>query len=602
MPIRFFCVHCQAALSIGTRKGHAHIHCPRCKADITVPAGSDPGLAKTTALQRTAPMSNSFCPDLIEPPPPPLLNPKPPAVPQRGLALRFPPRRLLTGMAVLLLLGGAAGAIAALTLPKSADPPPPEEPAPVQRAYVPAAVPDAPIDLPQDDPPPAAKAEQPAPVLLDARVPPTPKPAPKKQVTVAVVKPRQKPARAVLSRLQKLDAEELRKQLLDAPEIALDSVPNTSRNLLASARTQHGRGLAFAGPAALRSQRTDLASLPLRMGKDCHLGKEPAEALQVLSRMLRAHLDRARQPGRKGGIEIRLDADALRRQLAAEDRDWLKPEAVPTLMQMLQGEDAPARRLLVELLGKIKGRKAAEALAMRAAADLSAEVREQAVAELKKRPAEDYADVLLSMLRYPWAPAAQHAAEALTALDVKEALPQLVKMLDEPDPTLPAYVRKGWDRVPMVSEVVRVNHLSNCLLCHAPSLAATDLVRGAVPDPNQPLPPSSTPAYYERGGVFVRADVTYLRQDFSVVQTVENARIWPAHQRFDYLVRQRQVSVDRAEAVRRKYKEEGKRSPQREALLFVLRELTGEDRGTRATDWLPVLPPEQRPVLVGAAP
>jgi hypothetical protein len=147
-----------------------------------------------------------------------------------------------------------------------------------------------------------------------------------------------------------------------------------------------------------------------------------------------------------------------------------------------------------------------------------------------------------------------------------------------------------------------VNHLKNCLLCHAPSQATTDLVRGAVPDPTQPLPPSFTPAYYSgNGGIFVRADVTYLRQDFSVVQPVENTKQWPSHQRFDYLVRKRPLSVERAEGLRRKHREEGLRSRQREALLFVLRELTGEERGTKAADWLPVLPPEQRPILLGAA-
>ena len=604
MPIRFFCDCCQAALSIGTRKAHVKIRCPKCAGEVTVPAASDPEVGKN-ALRRPTVPPDSFCPELIEPPLP--LSPALPSVPQRNLTPRFAPQRLLTGAAVLLLLGGAVGVFAALSLSQTAEPVAGEEPASVRQAYTPPSdPPETAIDLPQDEPapakaPPRAKPEQRVAALPEARVQPVEKPAPRP--AVAVAKPRRpKTPRSVLGRLQKLDAEELRKQLLDAPEIALDSVPNTSRNLIGSARMKHSRALAFAGPAALRSKRPDLAMLPLRMGKDCHLGKEPAEALQVLSRMLRTHLDKAGQPGRKGGLEIRLDADALRNLLNGQDRDWLKPEAVPPLMQRLPGEDTPARRLLVELLGKIRGRKAAEALAMRATSDLSAEVRERAVAELKKRPAEDFSDVLVKMLRYPWAPAAEHAAEALVVLDLKEALPQLVQLLDEPDPALPVYVRKGWERVPVLREVVRVNHLKNCLLCHAPSLATTDLVRGAVPDPNQPLPPSFTPAYYSgNSGTFVRADVTYLRQDFSVVQPVENVRLWPGHQRFDYLVRQRPLSEERAAALMRKHKEEGLRSRQREALLFALRELTGEERGSKAADWLPVLPPEQRPILVGTA-
>ena len=42
----------------------------------------------------------------------------------------------------------------------------------------------------------------------------------------------------------------------------------------------------------------------------------------------------------------------------------------------------------------------------------------------------------------------------------------------------------------------------------------------------QPLPPITSVAYYETGGIFVRADVTFLRQDFSVVQPVEMPAEW----------------------------------------------------------------------------
>ena len=61
----------------------------------------------------------------------------------------------------------------------------------------------------------------------------------------------------------------------------------------------------------------------------------------------------------------------------------------------------------------------------------------------------------------------------------------------------------------LVREIVRVNHLGNCILCHAPSTDRADLVRGAVPTPGQALPaPVTTPQYYERGsGIFAFSSV-----------------------------------------------------------------------------------------------
>ncbi len=92
----------------------------------------------------------------------------------------------------------------------------------------------------------------------------------------------------------------------------------------------------------------------------------------------------------------------------------------------------------------------------------------------------------------------------------------------------------------MKRELVRFNHLRNCLLCHAPSHSQTDLVRGLIPTPGVPIPVE----YYHRShGDFVRADVVYLKQDFSVMHHVEDAHPWPAMQRFDYVVRVREVAL-----------------------------------------------------------
>src|SRR5207253_1905516 len=102
------------------------------------------------------------------------------------------------------------------------------------------------------------------------------------------------------------------------------------------------------------------------------------------------------------------------------------------------------------------------------------------------------------------------------------------------------------------------------------------------PVPGKKLPPPQ--AYYDRGSSFVRADITYLRQDFSMVLPVLNSDPWPLHQRFDFLVRQRPLSPDQADLLTRKARER-KTTEQKEAMLFVLRELTGKDLGTTAREW-----------------
>ncbi len=137
-------------------------------------------------------------------------------------------------------------------------------------------------------------------------------------------------------------------------------------------------------------------------------------------------------------------------------------------------------------------------------------------------------------------------------------------------------------------EVVRVNHPRNCVMCHAPSLHESDLVRGAVPDPSQALPPPTTPAYYRGGGQFVSADITYLRQDFSVVQPVLNSGNWSSHQRYDYFVAVRKVDVPPATAP-------AADSPYRKAVGFALKELSGRDPD-RDPDWLAAQKPTAAPL------
>jgi hypothetical protein len=407
--------------------------------------------------------------------------------------------------------------------------------------------------------------------------------------------------------------EELRRQLFAAPELDLDAEPGTAARVVRTAR--HG-GSRFADPVCEPlSKRPDLQGLPVALGGDCRLDEPSARALQVRSSELRRHLAKCVVDGVP-------DAALLRHRLLDRAGNLrCRDEEVPALEQILQAEGRPVRLLLVELLSRAPGRRASAALAARAVFDPSAEVREAAARALVGRPPSEYRPVLLDGLRYPWAPAADHAAEALVALDDLGSLPQLADLLGEPDPALPAPrafhdidtallrsqpwppgvwpatavvldERQGgrWrtallpfpdgvprpipalaDNVSVVREVVRVNHLRNCLLCHAASFGWTDPVRGPVPSPDRPLPPPETVYYEGQSGTFVRADVTYLRQDFSVPQPVANPGKWPVYQRYDYVVRTRYPTEDELR------RQKPATYPQREAVLWALNELGARD-------------------------
>ncbi len=89
----------------------------------------------------------------------------------------------------------------------------------------------------------------------------------------------------------------------------------------------------------------------------------------------------------------------------------------------------------------------------------------------------------------------------------------------------------------------------------------------------------------------MRADITYLRQDFSLMERVTKPDKWPQWQRFDYLVRTRELTADEIadHEKKRKRKPAARSYPQREAVLFALRELTGEDVGENSIDWYDLL-------------
>jgi hypothetical protein len=334
---------------------------------------------------------------------------------------------------------------------------------------------------------------------------------------------------------------------------------------------------------ALIEKRPDLAGLPLLKGPDCLLAKPQAKDLQQFSGPLRGALagagdmSKGRDPvahrvvaavGEGGGFVRARNPQGVKRPIASASAGLER--TIATVMQILVPESEAVRQVLVDHLAGIKGPAASQALAKIALLDLSAKLRHRAVEALRGRPREEYREVLLRGLRYVWPPVADHAAEALVVLRHVDVVPRLRELAAAPDPRAP-FLDAATNSY-LQPELVRINHLRNCMMCHAPSTQSTDLVRGLLPSPREPLPAS----YYTSSvGNFVRADVTYLRQDFSVTQPADNHGPWPADQRYDYLVRNKPLPPETdIDKLRLHY---GRHYPQRDAILYVLQQLSDRE-------------------------
>jgi hypothetical protein len=406
--------------------------------------------------------------------------------------------------------------------------------------------------------------------------------------------------------------EDLQKQLARAPEIGIGAAgPRLVRQYTYRTRAN----LTVTGDAdltaaaVLREVVPAVATLPLRLGSQAQLSPKAAGTLGSLSQKLHDYLDTvapADADGRRSSPGVL--ADALRSEKRGKRPEWLRPEALPTLLQLLRHEDTPVRRMLVEMLADIEGPAATAAMARLAVFDLDAKLRAQAVQALKGRPAADARVVLLAALRYPWAPPADHAAEALAALGDKTVIPTLVTLLKEPDPAAPRKLRHGGH---VVQEMVRAGHRTNCLLCHPPAITGNEPVQGLDPV-HLVANRSAAPAGAGRGGgawsgggtvvtgqspLVIRADITFLRQDFSVQlpgpQLPNGQKVGPAV-RFDFLVRTRRLT--KAETARFENAAPPASYPQREAVLFALRELTGQDAGPTTEAWVRLYPKAQTEV------
>jgi HEAT repeat protein len=435
-----------------------------------------------------------------------------------------------------------------------------------------------------------------------------------------------KEARVVALKRRDLATEaELLAQLLSVPEVGLgtagNAVARAYRSIYAE-RASLGADPGVTDLSPLYIVLPAIRQLPYKSGPVSQLTTQQGQTLDLLAKKLHAFVDQAAPQDRNGKRHM---ASELRVRITNELRErrpeWLRAEAMPAMLQLLMHEDPPLRGLLIEFLAQIPGKAATEALAARAVFDLDADNRQAAIDALRSRPADEFRAALMKAMQYPWPPAADHAAEALVALSDRGAVPELVAALRTPNPDLARQQKDGrW----AVQELVRTRHLANCMLCHPPAITGTESVLGVDPIHDFPtgeglavstsgttggttprrgsygrpaapaLQTQSAPAGpVENPGdkpLLIRADITFLRQDFSAQQAIAVTPGAPPERfRFDYILRNRpatKVERDRAHAT----SAEDGNYPQREAVLFALRELTGRDAGTSTAAWQDVFP------------
>lgn len=372
---------------------------------------------------------------------------------------------------------------------------------------------------------------------------------------------------------------------------------------------------------SLIENRPDLAGLPFMMGDACRLQESERPDFRSEVTLIRdIHDSAVNKAGQKTAERFWDSYDTqLKERMKNKALHYKDRFTVGSLMQVLGPESREHHLGLVPRLSAFGNLRATQALAKLAVFATDQEVRRAAAEALQKRDAEPATAVLLQGLRYPWPSVAQNSIEAIVQLKRVDLIPELVKMLEEPDPRAPVMREDKGKPAPVVRELVRINHLRNCMLCHAPGNTedvvkdsrsgvtnddatwqevekgiqkrtvhgfpsmAPDVVVGAAPTPGEAVP---TAAYYSFStpDILVRADVTYLRQDFSMLHKVADADPWPEMQRFDYLVRSRVLTESEAEPYRKAFGGDGP-SPYRQAALSALRRLTGKDAGTTAAQW-----------------
>lgn len=362
------------------------------------------------------------------------------------------------------------------------------------------------------------------------------------------------------------------------PELMLEAAPQLTtdewagRKAHAAATALHLNGKEEDGYLkALLGSRPDLAGLPFAMGAACRTSgprakafKEAADAVRVLNAA--ALLDEP--PGPEAG----------------EARERFYQARLAVVAQVISASDGPRQQALVLALASVPRPEATRALARLSVFSADEAVRAAAVEALAVRRDGDSADVLAAGLNYPWPAVADKAASAIAKLKRADLAPHLRAALDGPDPRGPRVEVVAGREETVAYELVRVNHLHNCLLCHAPAergKSPAETLVAEVPVPTLALPDKSLGYGRSESNLLVRIDVTYLRHDFSAMQAVTDwsAESWGAKQRFDFLVRRRVLTPAEAADLRARL---GGASPYRRAAARALSELTGRDPEPRA--------------------
>lgn len=363
---------------------------------------------------------------------------------------------------------------------------------------------------------------------------------------------------------------------------------------------------------ALLSKRSDLAGLPVVMGHACRMSEERAQFFNNSLSSLRNFLNTSisitlQQAERAPEIAAAtfwqqfhtsaVQEDSSRDSTNTAHCDEGSAARIAALMQVIAIESPAMQKGMVKYLSSIAHIDATKALARLAIFAAADDVRQSAIDALKLRREKHYTDILVNGLRYPWPDVAKHASEAIVKLERTDLAPQLADFLGEADPRDPVVKKVDGKEVTVVREMVRINHHRNCLLCHAAHDAQAAQthpgvpVLAQVPVPGEPLPSSAQGYQQSIPDVLVRADITYLRQDFSMLQPVADAHPWPTMQRFDFLVRTRTLTKNDAKAFADVIAGRDKDyvSPSHQAVLAALRRLTGRDAEPTRQAWRDVL-------------
>ena len=348
---------------------------------------------------------------------------------------------------------------------------------------------------------------------------------------------------------------------------------------------------------ALRGDRADLNGLPMAMGDACRTRGERSKQFNLAVATVRRAMAQAGGPtvtifqptalssvpvgpgsppnptvqalsSRTNPVDEPLSADTFWDQYQAmclqEERakpgvdrslrEHITQARIAALMQMLAPTSASVRLGLVKYLSTVSHVDATRAIARLAIFCPEDEIRQAAVDALKVRREKDYTDILLQGLRYPLPAVARRASDVIVKLERTDLVPQLLEALEEADPRAPVTKEIDKKATPVVRELVKINHHRNCLLCHTPGNTANvpaEALTAGVPVPGEPLPSPSLGYESSVPELLVRIDVTYLRQDFSALQAVEDANPWPEMQRFDFLVRTRHPDRGRSQGLHR---------------------------------------------------